>query len=197
MSPFNRPDFENGTLLLIDCEARTLSSLEKSLQRLGINAQPLTEDAPHDLHGCFAAIVELEHFASPQTLLKLNQANVPVVALTPHETLSQIQRAIELGATAMLNRPITQGSVYTTLMMAIGLRERLDQDAQSIANLQQRLANRPQMAMALARLMVEHNLDESAAYERLRELSMRLNRSIDELCAELTADHSQQRGGRS
>lgn len=197
MSPFNRPDFENGTLLLVDCEARTLSSLEKSLQRLGIKAQPLLEDEPQDLDSCFAAIVELEHFASPQTLRALSQANVPVVALTPHETLSQIQRAIELGATAMLNRPITQGSVYTTLMMAIGLRERLDHDAQTIDNLQQRLANRPQMAMALARLMVEHNLDESAAYERLRELSMRLNRSIDELCAELAADHSQQRGGRS
>jgi AmiR/NasT family two-component response regulator len=195
MSPFNRPDFENGTLLLVDCEERTLNSLEKSLQRLGIKAQPLRDDAPQNLQGCFAAIVELEHFASPQTLLKLNQANVPVVALTPHETLSQIQRAIELGATAMLNRPITQGSVYTTLMMAIGLRERLDHDAQTIDNLQQRLANRPQLAMALARLMVEHGLDESAAYERLRELSMRLNRSIDELCAELAADRGQQRGG--
>ncbi|MGY4531492.1 AmiR/NasT family two-component response regulator [Pseudomonas sp. TE3786] len=195
MSPFNRPDFENGTLLLVDCEARTLNSLEKSLQRLGIQAQPLLEDAPQNLQGCFAAIVELEHFASPKTLLELAKANVPVVALTPHETLSQIQRAIELGATALLNRPITQGSVYTTLMMAIGLRERLDRDAQTIDHLQQRLANRPQLAMALARLMVEHGLDESAAYERLRELSMRLNRSIDELCAELAADHGQQRGG--
>lgn len=196
MSPFNRPDFENGTLLLVDCEARTLASLEKSLHRLGITAQPLLADAPQDVQRCFAAIVELEHFASPQTLLKLAEANVPVVALTPHETLSQIQRAIELGATALLNRPITQGSVYTTLMMAIGLRERLDRDAQTIDSLQQRLTRRPQLAMALARLMVEHGLDESAAYERLRELSMRLNRSIDELCAELAADAGHQRGGR-
>jgi len=197
MSLLKRPDFENGQLLLVDCEPRTLSSLQKSLQRLGITPVAMFEDVSDSLDSCFAAIVELEHFASPATLQRLNVANVPIVALTPHETLSQIQRAIELGATALLNKPITQGSVYTTLMMAIGLRERLDTDARTIDTLQQRLTARPLLAQALARLMVEHNLDEREAYERLRSLSMRLNRSLDELCAEMAADHLQQGGGRT
>ena len=197
MSLLKRPDFENGRLLLIDCEPRTLASLEKSLQRLGITAQALFEDAADTLDGCFAVIVELEHFASPTTLQRLNGLNVPIVALTPHETLSQIQRAIELGATALLNKPITQGSVYTTLMMAIGLRERLDGDAHTITALQQRLSARPLLAQALARLMVEQHLSEREAYERLRSLSMHLNRSLDDLCADMAADHLQQGGGRT
>lgn len=188
MSLLKRQDFETGRLLLIDCESRTLANLEKSLQRLGITAQALFEDGDDSLDGCFAAIVELEYFASPATLLRLNQAGVPIVALTPHETLSQIQRAIELGATALLNKPITQGSVYTTLMMAVGLRERLDSDARTIEALQQRLAARPLLAQTLARLMVEQQLDEREAYERLRSLSMRLNRSLDDLCADMAAD---------
>jgi CheY-like chemotaxis protein len=196
MSLLKRPDFENGRLLLIDCEPRTLANLQKSLQRLGIAPQALFEDADDSLEGCFAAIVELEHFASPATLQRLNDANVPIVALTPHETLSQIQRAIELGATALLNKPITQGSVFTTLMMAVGLRERLDTDARTIDSLHQRLGARPLLAQALARLMVEQHIDEREAYERLRSLSMRLNRSLDDLCADMAADHLQQKEGR-
>lgn len=194
MSLLKRPDFESGRLLLVDCEPRTLASLQKSLQRLGITPQALFEDALDSLEGCFAAVVDLEHFASPAILQRLNSTGVPIVALTPHETLSQIQRAIELGATALLNKPITQGSVYTTLMMAISLRERLDSDARTLEALRQRLDARPLLAQALARLMVEHKIDEREAYERLRSLSMHLNRSLDDLCADMAADYLQQGG---
>lgn len=186
-----RPDFESGRLLLIDCEERTLAALHKSLQRLGITSLALSADAPVALDRCFAAVVELEHFASPKTLRQLEAAGVPLIALTAHETLSQIQRAIELGATALLNKPITQGSVYTTLMMAIGLQQRLAAEREERMALQRRLASAPLLAQALARLMVEHGLDEATAYERLRTLSMRHNRSLESLCAELAGDHAQ------
>lgn len=194
MSLSKRPDFEHGRLLLVDCEPRILANLEKSLQRLGINALALYDDADDQSHDCFAAIVELEHFASPNILQRLTRSGVPIVALTGHESLSQIQRAIELGATALLNKPITQSSIYTTLMMAIGLQQRLQADAQMLKALQQRLNARPQLAQALACLMVEHGLNERDAYERLRSLSMQLNRSVDDLCADLIADRSRQRG---
>ncbi len=190
MNPLKRPDFESGRLLLIDCEERTLAALHKSLQRLGITALATTADAPIALECCFAAVVELEHFASPRTLRQLEAAGVPLIALTAHETLSQIQRAIELGATALLNKPITQGSVYTTLMMAIGLQQRLAAERDERLALQRRLSSAPLLAQALARLMVEHGLDEAEAYERLRGLSMRLNRSLDSLCAELVSDRT-------
>lgn len=197
MRPLKRPDFQHGRLLLVDCDARTQAHLEKSLHRLGITSRALASDAVDSLDGVFAAIVELEHFASPHLLEQLHRAGVTIVALTAHESLSQIQRAIELGATALLNKPITQGSVFTTLMMAIGLRERLESDAQCIASLQQRLQAKPLLAQALARLMVEHRLNEHDAYERLRSLSMQLNRSIDDLCADLASDHAQQGGRRT
>ena len=186
-----RPDFERGYLLLIDCEDRTLTALHKSLQRLGITALALTADAPMGPEHCFAAVVELEHFASPKTLRQLDVAGVPLIALTAHETLSQIQRAIELGATALLNKPITQGSVYTTLMMAIGLRQRLVAERDGRMAMQQRLASAPLLAQALARIMVEHGIDEAAAYERLRTLSMRLNRSLESLCTDMANDRSE------
>jgi AmiR/NasT family two-component response regulator len=187
------PALDQGRLLLIDCDERSQANVGKSLQRLGIQAQALHHDAPCDTQGCFAAIIEIEHFASPLAVQALNTAGIPIVALTAHETLSQIQRALQLGATALLNKPISQGSVYTTLMMAVGLRDRQRADAEQLAVLQQRLAMRPLLGQALARLMVTQRIDEATAYERLRSLSMQLNRSIETLCIDLLATRDEDR----
>lgn len=185
MSLSKRPPFDSAGLLLVDCDERSLAALQKSLQRLGIASQPLHADAPQALEQVLALVVELDHFASPRIVEQANAAGLPIIALTQHETLSQIQRALELGATAMLNKPITQGSVYTTLMMAIGLRQRLAAEQQRSRSLAEKVASRRLVAQALARLMVELELDENRAYEHIRKLSMELNRSLEDICAEL------------
>lgn len=181
------PPLGQGHLLLIDCDERSQAQLGKSLARLGIDTRTLQDDSPWDAAQCFAAILEVEHFNSPGAVATLNASGVPLVALTAHETLSQIQRALQLGATALLNKPINQGSVYTTLMMAVGLRDRQRADAEELAALRYRLNQRPLLAQALARLMTDQRMDETTAYERLRTLSMQLNRPIEALCEDILA----------
>lgn len=186
-----RPDFENTRLLLVDCDERAQASLQKSLQRLGVAASVVAQDAETGLNDVLALVVELDQFASPVLLAEANRRALPIIALTQHETLSQIQRALELGATAMLNKPITQGSVYTTLMMAIGLRDRLRDEQQKVVGLQDKVDSRPLVAQALAWLMVELEITETQAYERIRHLSMQTNRSLEEICLDLTQAHRQ------
>ena len=123
---------------------------------------------------------------------RLRERAVPICALTQHETLSQIQRGVALGATAILNRPITQGSVYTTLMMALSLQRRLDELHAQNAALRHKLDSGPLVAQAIARLIVELNVSEDAAYERIRARSMATHRSIADVCVEIlahAADH--------
>ncbi|PXW23191.1 ANTAR domain-containing response regulator [Paraburkholderia caballeronis] len=186
------PDFSRHRVALIDCGERHLASLEKSLQRLGIRWVSIQkDDAPTPDDG-FAAIVELDSFNSPNALARLRERAVPICALTQHETLSQIQRGVALGATAILNRPITQGSVYTTLMMALSLQRRLDELHAQNAALRHKLDSGPLVAQAIARLIVELNVSEDAAYERIRARSMATHRSIADVCVEIlahAADH--------
>ena len=191
MTLLKRPDFENTRLLLVDCDERAQASLQKSLQRLGVAASVVAQDAETGLNDVLALVVELDQFASPVLLAEANRRALPIIALTQHETLSQIQRALELGATAMLNKPITQGSVYTTLMMAIGLRDRLRDEQQKVVGLQNKVDSRPLVAQALAWLMVELEITETQAYERIRHLSMQTNRSLEEICLDLTQAHRQ------
>jgi AmiR/NasT family two-component response regulator len=190
------PDFERERLLLIDCDDHTLGILQKSLQRLGIQPLAVCRDIPCPLNDCFAALVELENFASPTILATLHANNLPIVALTRHETLSQVQRGISLGATAVLNRPITQSSLYTTLMMAIALQAKLTELETRNGALERKLASRPLIAQALALLIVEFGIDEAQAYDRVRTLSMTSQRSVEDICLELLGNrrrHHQER----
>ncbi|MVT01315.1 response regulator [Enterobacter sp. 10-1] len=172
------PDFDAQPLLLVDCEARSREALEKNLTRMGIRWHHLTADeAAPPLTPC-AVLVELEAFASPLTLQQVNLAGIPVIALTSHEGLSQVQRALELGATAILAKPITQRAIYTTLMMAVGLRQQQNDGRQQQALLRQRLAAMPQITRALAALMMAENIDEQQAWVRLRTESMRTNQPV-------------------
>lgn len=172
-------------LLLVDCDERTQAMLSKSIGRLGmeaISARPGQQ--------CFETcviglIVEIDDFESEDLVHEAHQQGLPIIALSRHETLSQVQNAIRIGATAMLNRPFTQSSVYTTLMMANGLRDRISSLEADVARKAQQLQLRPQIAKAVARLMTESGIDEHEAFGRIRALSMELNMSIEAICADL------------
>lgn len=172
------PDFDAQPLLLVDCEARSREALEKNLTRMGIRWHHLAADEPAPALAPCAVLVELETFASPLILQQVNLAGIPVIALTSHEGLSQVQRALALGATAILPKPITQRAIYTTLMMAVGLRRQLQESQQQLQLLRQRLQATPQITQALAALMLAEKIDEQQAWARLRTASMRSNQSV-------------------
>jgi AmiR/NasT family two-component response regulator len=86
--------------------------------------------------------------------------------------------ALELGATALLTKPITQRAIYTTLMMAVGLRQQLHDIQQQQMLLRQRLAAMPQITQALAAQMQAESIDEQQAWVRLRSESMCTNQSV-------------------
>ncbi|QTO88963.1 ANTAR domain-containing response regulator [Klebsiella pneumoniae] len=171
------PDLDAQPLLLVDCEARSREALEKNLTRMGIRWHHLTGDeALPPLTPC-AVLVELEAFASPLTLSQINLAGIPVIALTSRGDFT-VQRALELGATALLTKPITQRAIYTTLMMAVGLRQQLHDIQQQQMLLRQRLAAMPQITQALAAQMQAESIDEQQAWVRLRSESMCTNQSV-------------------
>lgn len=172
-------------VLLVDCDDRLTEQLGKSLKRLGMDTTTLPEGAQDIPADITSVIVEIDELQSRQLVEHARQTGLPIIALSKHETLSRIESAIAIGATAMLNRPVTQSSVYTTLMMAQGLRERINTLEAENAHQAQRLEQRPRLARAVAHLMLELGLNESDAYERIRLLSMKLNVSIEQICSDI------------
>lgn len=79
---------------------------------MGIRWHHLTGDeALPPLTPC-AVLVELEAFASPLTLSQINLAGIPVIALTSHEGLYQVQRAGVRGNSAPYQAYYTASHLY-------------------------------------------------------------------------------------
>tara|TARA_Y100001001_G_scaffold9472_1_gene8812 strand:- start:814 stop:1404 length:591 start_codon:yes stop_codon:yes gene_type:complete len=172
-------------LLLIDCDDRTQQMLTKSIRRLGMEALSADSAAQNLDESILAVIVEIDDLQSQEILNQARNQGLPIIALSRHETLSQIQSAIRVGATAMLNRPLTQSSVYTTLMMASNLREQINALKAENSRQSLQIQARPQIAKAVARLMTDLKIDEHDAFDRIRTLSMELNISIETICTDI------------
>lgn len=172
-------------LLLIDCDDRTEQMLTKSIRRLGMEALSADPAARNLDENILAVIVEIDEMQSKEILNQARNRGLPIIALSRHETLSQIQSAIRVGATAMLNRPLTQSSVYTTLMMASSLRAQINALKAENSRQSLQIQARPQIAKAVARLMTDLEIDEHDAFDRIRTLSMELNISIEAICSDI------------
>ena len=181
-----KPSFRiRRKLLLVDCDDRTEQMLTKSIRRLGMEAISSDSAVQTLEENILAVIVEIDELQSREILNQASKQGLPIIALSRHETLSQIQSAIRVGATAMLNRPLTQSSVYTTLMMASNLREQINALKAENSRQSLQIQARPQIAKAVARLMTDLKIDEHDAFDRIRTLSMELNISIEAICSDI------------
>ncbi|WP_286715464.1 ANTAR domain-containing protein [Marinobacter sp. tcs-11] len=185
MTEYNQSFPGRRKLLLIDCDDRTQQMLTKSIRRLGMEALSADSAAQNLDESILAVIVEIDELQSQEILNQARNQGLPIIALSRHETLSQIQSAIRVGATAMLNRPLTQSSVYTTLMMASNLREQINALKAENSRQSLQIQARPQIAKAVARLMTDLKIDEHDAFDRIRTLSMELNISIEAICSDI------------
>ena len=185
MTEYNQSFPGRRKLLLIDCDDRTQQMLTKSIRRLGMEALSADSAAQNLDESILAVIVEIDELQSQEILYQARNQGLPIIALSRHETLSQIQSAIRVGATAMLNRPLTQSSVYTTLMMASNLREQINALKAENSRQSLQIQARPQIAKAVARLMTDLKIDEHDAFDRIRTLSMELNISIEAICSDI------------
>ena len=185
MTEYNQSFPGRRKLLLIDCDDRTQQMLTKSIRRLGMEALSADSAAQNLDESILAVLVEIDELQSQEILNQARNQGLPIIALSRHETLSQIQSAIRVGATAMLNRPLTQSSVYTTLMMASNLREQINALKAENSRQSLQIQARPQIAKAVARLMTDLKIDEHDAFDRIRTLSMELNISIEAICSDI------------
>lgn len=184
------------SLLLIDCDERSTAMLEKSLLRLGMSVSTMSHHADEIAADVFAVVVGIDDMESHTLISAVRARQLPIIALSRHEALSQIQAAIRIGATAMLNKPFTQSAVYTTVMMAHGLNRRMTELEAAAERGDITLRMRPLVARTVARLMVESGIDEQQAFERIRTMSMSLNVNIETICVDLETTACSKGGAR-
>ena len=112
---------------------------------------------------------------------------MPLVVIVGLETPSRLQRAFELGPSAVLHKPIRSSGIYSALFFAINEHSRRADALERLKAMEGRRGARRFVHKALLQLMQEHGIDDEQAYSLLRKESMRQHLTIEELAIRMLA----------
>jgi len=124
-------------------------------------------------------------------LLKHHDAGNPtVIAIVGYENPSTLQLVLEIGAHAVVERPIKPFGLLTQLVVARSLWLQQREGAQKTRKLERRLAGLQNVHRARLILMVNHKLTEDEAYQKIRREAMTKRMAIEDAAAAIVSAHN-------
>ncbi len=183
-------NFVNRRAIVVSRDGRALEALDQTLLKLGVSVSyvPLSGDraaigagdldAERDLlfvDGDLKDPIELP--VGPISGI----AAVPIVGLVGIEAPSRLRGLYQLGATAILRKPVHGAIVYSALVLCVNTYQRMQQMEASIELHEERRRQRG-VVKAIVEIMRRHGVDDDEAYRLLRRESMKARLSVEAFC---------------
>ena len=173
------PDAEGGALVehlgRIGCVAMTVWPL------------PAQWPEPTDL-----VLLAIEHGSADVLRRLFAQQGRPqptVIGVVNYADPSTLQVVLEIGAHAVIERPVQPSGLLTQLMIARSLWLRQQDDREKARKLARRLSNMRHLHRARLILMVDQQLSEEEAYQAIRRLAMAKRLPIEEVATVIISAH--------
>ncbi|RYY15725.1 MAG: ANTAR domain-containing protein [Alphaproteobacteria bacterium] len=117
---------------------------------------------------------------------------IPVIGVVGSEAPSRLKALSDVGATALLRKPIHPSTVYSALFLATNNHARLARLVHRIAEQDRRHGGRRFVIKAVVKLIQEQGLCDEQAFALLRRESMRLRIGIEEYAKNFCSNASPQ-----
>jgi FixJ family two-component response regulator len=143
MTPAN-----DGTVYVIDDDARMRAALERLLKSVGLHAESfatpqdfLRHKLP-DVASCLVLDVRLPGMSGLEVQRKLNErrVSIPIIFITGHGDIPMTVEAMKSGAVEFLTKPFRDQDLVDAIQQALKRDDELRQQQAEIAQLQERYA---------------------------------------------------------
>ncbi|MEL0658706.1 ANTAR domain-containing protein [Psychromonas arctica] len=177
----------NQEIYVLSNKDRDISSLNKVANRLGFDITPFSHaNLPKNNNAVIFDVATILEFKCKAIF----EHNRPLIALVSHATPSEIQHAMELGAYAVVTRPIHQLGLLSALQVSSILSKKTDDKEKQYNNLRRKHLSRCSVIKAVISFMDEFNVNDQKAYEMIRTISMSKNIEVETLCENLVKSTS-------
>ena len=167
-------------------------TLAGALRRLGLTLGHLDDIGPQNVTSesdiLFVdgdGIFDSALFRRPGRIL----SPAPVIGVVGVEAPSRLKALADIGATALLRKPIHPATVYSALFLAVNNHARFSRLEARLAEHDRRRSGRRHLIRAVIGLMNERGMTDEEAYAFLRRESMRLRIGVEDhaerVCLEL------------
>lgn len=113
---------------------------------------------------------------------------VPVIGVVGVEAPSRLKALTDLGATALLRKPIHPGTVYSALFLAANNHARFSRLEARLAEHDRRRSGRRHVIRAVIGLMQDRGMTDEEAYALLRRESMRHRLGVEDYAERVCRD---------
>lgn len=193
-----RQNFSGSHAVLFHAAGRDRDVLAQTLLRLGLQVETFEPGLEGEAASVALGTADIFFFdgdsAEMPPVSWESNPPIPVVAAIGLETPGRLHRAFELGASAILHKPLRSSGIYSALFFAFNEHRRWLEMAERLSDLEARHSARRFVQKAVLRLMKENGCDDEEAYRLLRQESMRLRITVEELAVRVLADGPQRAG---
>lgn len=195
MSQFERPMFSSWQAVILHRPHPAVEALTRQLQSLHIRVRSVwpqldEQDATADVVFFDADMGHDQQFPWPSGF-----SPMPLVALIGSEAPGRIEWALAQGSNAHMLKPIGSTGAYSALLIAAHAYRKARSHADDIRVLEDRLRQRPIVVRAVLQLMQQGYAGETAAFKRLRSISMDWGMTIEEAADAICRNDKRTRGG--
>lgn len=183
------PNFSNKAALIIHKADSTVDALLIQLRRFNIEATSQWPPRVKHFNAIDIAFFDVDN--GFDGMFPWSEPPVPLIAIIGSETPGRLAWAINQNPSAYITKPIGSKGVFQSLVVAFQYHADRVALQREIAELRERLRCRPLVVHTILRLMNTLSVDDDAAFNLLREESMRRRISIEACCQEFEA-HSDQ-----
>ena len=187
MSPVSRiPNLGGAKAFVLHRPHPTVTAIMRQLTAIGLDAADCWPELPAEALAADFVFFDVDLGFDQQFPWRPGEAPMPTIALIGSEAPGRIEWTLSQRADAQLLKPVGNSGVYSALLIARQAFEARRQQADEIAALQLRVAERQTIVRAVAALSGQ-GIDDDRAYAQLRSLAMSWQISMEEAARRVVA----------
>ena len=185
MTGFRTPNFRGRKALVMHRPDDGTARLVRQLERLGMDADVCWPDFPDG--GEYSDVIFFDADSGFDGLFPWpsGEAPMPLVALLGSELPGRIEWAINQSFCAHVIKPVRSNGIFSALVIAFSNFEAQRQNQRRLLELVSRLDGRRAVIRAVVSLMKIGDLDEDAAFSRIRSAAMTRRTTVEDFCSSL------------
>ena len=179
-----------ASVFLVDDEVVTTLALEQTLSGMGHEIAGTATDG-------LSAIERIDEVDPDVAIVDLRMplldglevanriaSRIPVILLTAHASSETVERALDLGAVTVLEKPVRDHELRAAVQTA----QTMGALWKSQVKLERKLSDRKWIDRAKGKLMAEEGLDENEAYHRISSMARSTQRPMGDVARELLGE---------
>ena len=196
-----RQNFSKARAVVFHRPDRNRDVLAETLDRLGLQLDvldPTDEEAAASDVICRADVLFFDaDLADIPRLPWAGTPEIPIIAVMGLEAPGRLHRALEMGASAMVHKPLRSSGIYSALFFAYNKHRQWFDMVERIRLLEVRHGARRFVQKAVLQLMEQNRCDDEEAFRLLRMQSMRERMTVEEFAVRVLADQPRRMGGKA